>query len=70
MIDRKRFLELCQKNAINPNSAKVIYRNAEYYPIELTISFNSKGETNNSAILKDANSNSYVRAKIEAVKEA
>lgn len=70
MIDRKKYLQLCQQNAIKENSAKVIYRGAEYYPIELTISFNEKGETRNCAILKDVKANSYVRARIESVYES
>ena len=43
MIDRKEFLMMCQKNSVYPQSCKIKYHDAEYYPLALYIWFDDKG---------------------------
>lgn len=52
-MDRKKYLELCQKNAVQPNSVILIYQGGRYYPLALKIWFNGNGETNNTAEMVD-----------------
>lgn len=65
-MERKKYLQLCQKNAISPKSVKVLYDGLEYFPEAYQMDFNEKGETQNTAILKDIKANSsliYVNLK-------
>ena len=76
MIDRKTYLEMCQKCAVLPNrilgikenvpnELKVIHEDIEYYPLSLDISFNSKGETINSAVIHSLVANSVMRVNLK-----
>ena len=70
MIERKRYLELCQMNAVNPESAKVMCdKYGEYYPKSYTIDFNDKGETIHYCTLKDLKANCLVSAFLCDLKE-
>lgn len=44
-MDRKRYLELCQRNAVEPNSVNVIYQSGKYYPLALKIWVDGNGKT-------------------------
>jgi hypothetical protein len=66
-MDRKDFLILCQRNAVDNNGVKVKYKGADYYPTALEISFNKKGETQNSAVLEAINSRSVTYCKLSEV---
>ena len=47
MIERKKFLELCQRNVVYPNTIEVTFRdlpNVFYNPISLNIWFDRRGE--------------------------
>jgi hypothetical protein len=68
-MDRKRYLELCQQNAVYPKSVFVDYCGTKYHPFELLIGFNSKGQTLNRAILHDVNANSTLQVWLEDVNE-
>jgi hypothetical protein len=68
-MERKRYLELCQKNAISKRSAVVLCDGIRYYPEKIQIWFNEKGETQNTAVLIDENENCVVFAKLEKVEE-
>ena len=35
MIDRKRYLEMCQKNAVYRDAVKVYYNGSAFYPVSL-----------------------------------
>lgn len=67
MTDRKKFLELCQKNAVFPKSEKVLVGDAEYFPQALKIWFDKKGETQNTAILIDKSANSVLQCRLSEV---
>lgn len=67
MIDRKKYLELCQKNAVFKNSIKVKYKGFDYYPMSLEIWFDNKGTTQNSAVLEEINSRSVTYCKLSEV---
>lgn len=71
MIDRKIYLEMCQRVAMLPNGTlgikknipdnlKVVYDGVVYYPLSLEISFNGDGEVINTAILHSLTANSVV----------
>ena len=73
MIDRKRYLELCQINSVYyPMRAKVKCDGIEYYPKNLVIWFNSNSEAQNSATMYKCKSGSQLTAllaDLEEVKE-
>jgi hypothetical protein len=69
MIERKRYLELCQKNAVYKDAAKVYYNGSAFYPISLEIWFDGFGATHNSAIMKNENSNCTTKCRIEDIVE-
>ena len=68
-MERKRYLELCQRNAIYPKSVIVEYNGGDYYPVSLMIWFNSSGETQNTAKLIDKNCHSETHCRLSEVKE-
>ena len=53
MIDRKRYLEMCQKNAVYRDAVKVYYNGSAFYPVSLEIWFDGFGATHNSAVMKN-----------------
>lgn len=70
MIERKRYLELCQINSVYyPMREKVTYQGIEYYPINLTIWFDSKGKTQNSGSMYEVKSGSRLTALLEDLEE-
>ena len=68
-MERNRFLQLCQKEAVEPKSVIVYYDGAKYYPENLTIWFNGKGETQNTARLVSVVGCSMVCARVSDVEE-
>mgnify|MGYP003300668860 CR=1 FL=1 len=48
MIERKKYLEMCQYNSIYPKTVVVEYQGIKYYPEKLIIWFKN-GETKNTA---------------------
>ena len=68
-MERKRFLELCQKNSVYEKSVLVLYDGCEYYPKKIQVWFDKKGKTKNTAILLDKNLNCVVEANLEKVDE-
>lgn len=68
-MERNRFLQLCQKQAVEPKSVIVYYDGAKYYPENLTIWFNEKGETQNTARLVAVVGCSMVCARVSDVEE-
>ena len=68
-MERKRYLELCQRNAVSPDSVNVIYQGCKYYPIALKIWFNGKGETKNTAEMVDCVSKTKLYANVKDVSE-
>ena len=68
-VERKLYLELCQRNAVYEKSVLVLYDGNEYYPQKIQVWFDKKGKTKNTAILLDKNLNSIVEANLERVDE-
>ena len=68
-MERKRYLELCQKNSVYKNSVVVLVGNIEYYPQKIQVWFDEKGKTKNTAVLLDKNLNSVVFENLESVVE-
>lgn len=59
MIDRKRYLELCQINSVYyPMRAKVKCDGIEYYPKNLVIWFDGEGKAQNSSTMYECKSGS------------
>jgi hypothetical protein len=78
MIDRKTYLEMCQKVAALPSGVlgikekvpedlKVVYDGVTYYPMSLEISFDKDGKVINTAILHSLKANSIVGAELKEV---
>jgi hypothetical protein len=66
MIDRKLYLELCQRNAVGGVNV-VMYEEVKYYPVMLQIWFNDKGEPQNTAVLQDLNLKSFTNCRLQDV---
>ena len=77
-MDRKLYLELCQrvsvlKNGICgikenvPDELTVVYNGIKYYPVAYELSFGDKGNIRHTAILHDLKSNSITNADLERV---
>lgn len=69
MIERKRYLELCQMNAVNWHSVKVMWNDSEYYPEKLIIWFDPSGATRNTASLVSVVGRSSVNVDIKSIRE-
>ena len=67
-MERKRYLELCQKYAVGED-IRVKLKDTEYHPYRYELGFDDKGSSIHTAILKDIKANSVVYAMLESVKE-
>lgn len=78
MIERKIYLEMCQKVAILqsgvqnlkqnvPDGLKVVYDGIAYYPVSLDISFDKDGKVINTAILHSLTANSVIERNLEDI---
>ena len=79
-MERKKYLEMCQKVAVLedgemhikknvPNELKVIYKGVVYYPIERVESFDNKGNLILGARIHHLKENSVVECLLKNVKE-
>lgn len=69
IVERKRYLELCQQNAVKPHSVFVRFENANYYPIEYRLCFDGNGQVVNRVVLQDTKANSVVNCLLKEVEE-
>ena len=77
MIDRKMFIEMCQKCAVLPKVAGVVsdvpkeltvlWKGTKYYPVGYEVFFGNDGRVVQSAIIHDMKANSVIRARFEDV---
>jgi hypothetical protein len=67
-MERKQYLELCQKYAVC-GDIRVKYKDTKYHPYRYELGFDDKGNTIHTAILKDIKANSVIYAMLENVKE-
>ena len=68
-MERKRYLELCRENAINPKSEIAIFENGKYYPYKRVAWFDKGGELRVSGELIDVKSGTVVLAPLSKIKE-
>lgn len=74
-MDRKTYLELCQKCAVIPNKQNipldclVMYNGIKYYPIGYELYFTDTGQPKHKAVLHDLKANSICYAMLEGVSE-
>ena len=68
-MERKRYLELCQRNAVQPKSVVVWLDGIGYYPIEYRLGFDDKGNAVHRAVLHDMKANGVINCPLEGVKE-
>ena len=67
-MERKQYLELCQKYAVGED-IRVKYKDTEYRPYQYELGFDDTGKSIHTAILKDLKANSLVDCWLEDVKE-
>ena len=78
MIERKKYLEMCQRVAILPSGVqnlkqnvpdnlKVVYDGIAYYPVSLDISFDKDCNVINTAILHSLTANSVIERNLKDV---
>jgi hypothetical protein len=65
-MERKRYLELCQKSAAGHKST-VVYNGVDYQPKSYELSFDNSGNPVHIAILKDEKANSVICVKLKDV---
>lgn len=79
-MDRKLYLELCQKVSVLkngicgikenvPDELTVVYNDIKYYPVAYELSFDDKGNVRHTAILHDLKANSITNADLERVQK-
>lgn len=80
MIERKKYLEMCQmvsalKNSSGnmkkdvPSDLLVSYENVAYYPVSYELSFANDGTVKHGAILHDLKANSIIKTSLERVEK-
>ena len=79
-VQRDIFLQMCQKVSVLkngicgikenvPDELMVVYNGIKYYPVAYELSFDDKGKSIHTAILKDIKANSLLYCRLEDVKE-
>lgn len=68
-MERKRYLELCQRNAVQPKSVVVWLDEIGYYPINYQLGFDGEGKSVHKAVLHAIKANSVMNCLLEEVKE-
>ena len=68
-MDRKKYLQLCQQNAVYPKSVIVWFDGIGYHPIEYRFGFDEKGNSVHKAVLHDLKANSIINCPLEGVNE-
>lgn len=77
-MDRKLYLELCQKVSVLkngicgikenvPDELTVVYNGIKYYPVAYELSFDDKGNVRHTVILHDMKANSVTHADLQRV---
>lgn len=79
-MERKEYLELCQKVALVKNSScsdkqqeleklKVVANDCKYYPVAYELKFDKNGNAIHTAVLHDLNARSVTYCPLEGVKK-
>jgi hypothetical protein len=70
-MDRKRFLELCQRYSFTKNkSCLVKYKDSVYYPYGYIMTFKDNGEPEHTAMMKDLKANAVYYGVLSKVEES
>ena len=69
MIERRKYLEMCQRNSVEPNSVTVSYNGVRYFPFGYEMRFDEKGNTKNIAVIKSMKANSVIYARLDSISE-
>lgn len=69
MIERKRYLELCQINSINDPCKKILWEGIEYFPQKLVLWFDKNGNVQNTGRMISAVGKSVLEAKLSDLEE-
>lgn len=78
MIERKTYLEMCQKVSVLPSGVlgikqnvpddlKVVYDGIAYYPVSLDIRFDKDGKVINTAIIHSLCANSIIERNLKDI---
>ena len=67
-MERKQYLELCQKYAVG-GDIRVKYKDTLYHPYRYELGFDSSGKSIHTTILKDLKANSLLYCGLEDIKE-
>ena len=78
-MDRTEFLQMAQKVSVLkngicgikenvPDELTVVYNGIKYYPAAYELSFDDKGKSIHTAILKDLKANSLIYCRLEDVR--
>lgn len=68
-MERKKYLDLCQKNSVYPESETIIYQGGSYYPLALKIWFDKDGVVKNTAEVVDCISKTKLYCDIKDISE-
>lgn len=79
MIERKTYLEMCQKVSVLPggifgikqnvpDDLKVVYDGIAYYPVSLDIRFDKYGRVINTAIIHSLRANSVIERNLKDIR--
>jgi hypothetical protein len=68
-MERSKYLEFCRKNAICPNSVKVMANGIKFAPKAYLLGFDKQGATIHTAILKDLKADSEIWCPLDDVEE-
>lgn len=79
MIERKEYLEMCQKVSVLPggifgikqnvpDDLKVVYDGIAYYPVSLDIRFDKYGRVINTAIIHSLRANSVIERNLKDIR--
>ena len=69
-MDRTKYLQLCQLNAVYKKSKKVKYDGHEYYPVNYILGFDKAGQARHTAEIESAKADQcHMFVKLSEVEE-
>ena len=69
-MDRTKYLQLCQMNAVYPKSRKVKFDGDEYYPVNYILGYDKTGQATHIAQIQSVNAGQcHLFVKLSEVEE-
>ena len=69
-MERTKYLQLCQLNAVYPKSRKVKVDGDEYYPLKYILSYDKQGQATHTAQIQSVKANQcHLFVKLSEVEE-